>query len=262
MPEHTLPAYALAYGQGAHWIETDLVVTADHIAIALHDLTLDRTTNVQQVFAGRARDDGKHYAADFTYAEIRQLVTVERREQRFPHSTFGVPRFEDVLELVEGLNRTTGCRVGIYPELKAPARQPALARAVLEILAEYDLPVLIQSFDAAALKALQTDYPLVQLIGRDEVLDESRLDEIAIYADVIGPAKRLVYRNPAIVAWAHDRGLAVHAYTLSYDWLGEGFSSFADEVTTLTNLGVDAIFTDHPDKVLELVGADRRCSLN
>ena len=54
-PEHTLAAYALAYGQGAPWIEPDLVLSADGVPIALHDLTLDRTTNVAELFAGRAR---------------------------------------------------------------------------------------------------------------------------------------------------------------------------------------------------------------
>ena len=75
-PEHTLAAYALAYGQGAPWIEPDLVLSADGVPIALHDLTLDRTTNVAEVFAGRARMDGLHYASDFTTAELH---TVDRR---------------------------------------------------------------------------------------------------------------------------------------------------------------------------------------
>ena len=39
LPEHTLPAYALGFGQGAEWIEPDVMLTADGVAIALHDVT-------------------------------------------------------------------------------------------------------------------------------------------------------------------------------------------------------------------------------
>ena len=258
LPEHTLPAYALGYGQGAHWIEPDVVLTADGVPIALHDLTLNRTTNVAEAFPGRAREDCLHHAADFTYAEIQQLLVVESTPGRFPHKTFRVPRLAEVLDLVEGLNRTTGRRVGIYPELKDPALQPELADALLQTLAPYDLPVLIQSFDAKALAALETEHPKVQLIDWNEAVTESLLDRIASYAVGIGAPKELLLKAPNIVKQAHDRNLAVHVYTLRADRLGEGFESFADEVRALLDIGVDALFTDHPDQALALIGTDER----
>ena len=258
LPEHTLPAYALAYAQGAHWIEPDVVLTADGVPIALHDLTLNRTTNVAEAFPDRAREDGLHHAADFTYAEIQQLLAVESTPGRFPHKTFRVPRLADVLDLVEGLNRTTGRRVGIYPELKDPALQPGLAAALLQTLAPYDLPVLIQSFDAKALAALETEHPKVQLIDWNEAVSESSLDRIASYARGIGAPKALLLNAPNIVKQAHDRNLAVHVYTLRADWLGEGFESFADEIRALLDVGVDALFTDHPDQALALIDTDEK----
>ena len=258
LPEHTLPAYALAYGQGAHWIEPDVVLSADGVPIALHDLTLNRTTNVAEVFPERAREDGRHYAADFSYAEIRRLLVVDATPGRFPHATFQVPRLTDVLALVDGLNRTTGRRVGVYPELKDPAKQPGLAAAMLEALAAYDLPVLLQSFDAAALAALQTDHPRVQLIDWTETtISEQFLDEISAYAAGIGAPKALLLGNPAIIEQAHQRGLAVHVYTLRADFLDKGFKTFADEVTALAGIGVDAMFTDHPDQALAVLAASQ-----
>lgn len=255
LPEHTLPAYALAYGQGAHWIEPDLALSGDGVPIALHDLSLNRTTNVADAFPDRAREDGLHYAADFAYAEIRQLLVTESLPGRFPHASFRVPRFADVLALVDGLNRTSGRRVGIYPELKSPGVQPGLAAAFLEALAPYDLPVLVQSFDAAALAALQTEHPKVQLLDWNEAASEQRLDRIAAYAAGIGIHKSLLHEDSALAAKAHDRGLAVHAYTLRADFLGEGFDSFAEEVRALANLGADALFADHPDQALAALGS-------
>ncbi len=264
LPEHTLPSYALAYGQGAHWIEPDVVLTADGVAIALHDVTLDRTTDVAAVFADRARDDGQHYAADFSYAEIQRLRVIEPLRGRFPRAArgaaealvFQVPRFEALLDLVDGLNRATGRRVGVYPELKRPDLQPALGASVLKILAGYDLPVRIQSFDATALAALATDHPRVQLF-RKTPLDGAALDAAAGYAAAIGVSKELLRRQPALVNDAHRRNLAVHAYTLRADRLGDGFTSFADEVAAIVRLGVDAVFTDHPDQVLAILGAGK-----
>ncbi len=255
LPEHTLPAYALGHGQGAGWIEPDVVLTADGVAIALHDVTLDRTTDVAERYPDRAREDGRYYAADFTFAELERLRVVESRPGRFPHATFRVPRLTDVLDLVDGLNRTTGREAGVYPELKSPDVQPGLGDAVLAALAGYDLPTLIQSFDAAALAALVTDLPRVQLIASPRQLSPAGLDEIAVYAVAIGVPTILIYRDPAIVERAHERELAVHAYTLRADQLAPGFDSLAAEVQALIDAGVDAVFTDHPDQVLALAAA-------
>ena len=256
-PEHTLAAYALAYGQGAPWIEPDLALTADGVPIALHDLTLDRTTNVADVFTGRAREDGLHYALEFTHAELRRLTVVERRAGRFPHATLRIPTLKEALDLIDGLNQTTGRQVGVIPELKHPAKQPGLGEAALKILAGYNLPVRIQSFDAEALAALDTEHPRVLLIRQKAQLTPEGLDGISRWASGIGLPKAVFYstgtnpsHHPPVITLAHERNLAVYAYTLRADQLGEPFNRFADEVTSLARLGVDALFTDHPDQTL------------
>ena len=266
-PEHTLAAYALAYGQGAPWIEPDLILTADGVPIALHDLTLDRTTNVAEVFAGRARADGLHYAVDFTIGELQRLAMVERRTGRFPHVSSRIPTLKETLDLIDGLNQTTGRRVGVIPELKHPAMQPGLGDATLKVLAAYDLPVRIQSFDAEALAALDTEHPRVLLIRHEAQLTPQGLDGIARWASGIGlpksiltPAAASPSRHPPVISLAHERDLAVYAYTLRADQVGEPFTRFADEVTALAQAGVDALFTDHPDQALAaLQQAGLRC---
>ena len=56
-PEHTLEAYRLAIEQGADFVEQDLAVTKDGVLVCIHDLTLDRTTNVEEVFPTRFSED-------------------------------------------------------------------------------------------------------------------------------------------------------------------------------------------------------------
>jgi glycerophosphoryl diester phosphodiesterase len=148
LPEHTLEAKAMAYAMGADYIEQDVVMTKDDELIVIHDITLDRTTDVAEKFPGRARADGRHYAIDFTLAEIRTLalsegaymVNGERQQglqRAFPmgKSIFRIATLAEELELIQGLNVSTGRDIGIYPEIKSPefhlAEGKDLGRAVV-----------------------------------------------------------------------------------------------------------------------------------
>ena len=53
LPEHTLPAKALAYAMGADFLEQDVVATRDDELIVLHDLHIDRVSNVADVYLWR-----------------------------------------------------------------------------------------------------------------------------------------------------------------------------------------------------------------
>jgi glycerophosphoryl diester phosphodiesterase len=267
LPEHTLEAYALAYGMGADYIEQDLVMTKDRRFVALHDIHLESTTDVEQRYPKRHREDGRWYAADFTLAEIRTLSVHERLGKRFPvgKSAFRVPTMEEAVELIQGLNQSTGKNVGIYPELKGPTfhREAGfeVEQALLELLAKYgyvgpEARVYIQCFEADSLKRirheLKSDLPLIQLISNHKLQADQRteagLKAVAKYANGVGPSKNIVAKNPAFVSWAHAHGLAVHPYTMRNDDLSGDFKSPEEELTQfLTVYGVDGFFTDFPD---------------
>ena len=59
LPEHTLAAYAVAHAQGADYIEPDLARTRDGAFICLHDIHLEATTDVEERFPDRHREDGR-----------------------------------------------------------------------------------------------------------------------------------------------------------------------------------------------------------
>ncbi|WP_213133789.1 glycerophosphodiester phosphodiesterase [Citrobacter sp. FP75] len=195
LPEHTLPAKAMAYAQGADYLEQDLVMTKDDHLVVLHDHYLDRVTDVAERFPDRARKDGRYYAIDFTLDEIKSLkftegFDIENGKQvqtypgRFPmgKSDFRVHTFEDEIEFVQGLNHSTGKNIGIYPEIKAPwfhhQEGKDIAAKTLEVLKKYGYSdkqdkVYLQSFDVAELKRIKNelepkmgmDLNLVQLIA-------------------------------------------------------------------------------------------------
>jgi glycerophosphoryl diester phosphodiesterase len=268
LPEHTLPAYALAHGQGADFIEPDLVLTRDGVFICLHDVHLDATTDVAAVFPDRARADGRWYAADFTLEEVRRLRVHERLDRRFPRgaSSFTVPTFEEMIELVAGLNRTTGRRAGIYPELKAPAWHRAQGLAMeepfLALLRRHGIggdgapPIFVQCFEEEPLRELRrlgSTLPQVFLLGDSDAeparVDDAVLDRIATFASGIGPAKAMIERDPTLVERAHRRRLVVHPYTFRADDVPARYATFEDELAAFYGgFGVDGVFTDFPDR--------------
>jgi len=270
LPEHTLPAVAVAHTMGADYIEQDVVLTKDDHAIVVHDTILDRTTDVARRFPDRARNDGHFYAIDFNLSEIRQLRVGERRnevgvaryEERFPSQTeiLRIPTLKEEIQLIQGMNRSTGRNVGIYVELKEPGFHQQegkdLAGVVLEELRKYGYlnkhdQAFIQCFDADTLKSLrgQTLLSLVQLL-RDEKLSQLRAMAIGEYADVVGPSIADLAEVPDFVEFAHKAGLSVHPYTFRADQLPANMQSF-DELLDLfvAQMQVDGIFTDHPDLV-------------
>jgi glycerophosphoryl diester phosphodiesterase len=71
-PENTLPAFRLAADQGADWVEFDLQMTKDRQVVCLHDNSLERTTDVEELFPDRFRRSG-----DGTQSARRWMLRAE-----------------------------------------------------------------------------------------------------------------------------------------------------------------------------------------
>ncbi|UIA90207.1 glycerophosphodiester phosphodiesterase [Erwinia tracheiphila] len=198
LPEHTLEAKAMAYAQGADFLEQDLVMTKDDQLVVLHDHFLDRVTDVASRYPDRARKDGRFYAIDFTLAEIKTLKFTEgftmkngQRVQTFPgrfpmgKSDFRVHTFSEEIEFIQGLNHSTGKNIGIYPEIKAPwfhrREGKDISANVLDTLKKYGYTskndkVYLQCFDNNEIKRIKTELEpargmnlkLVQLIAHTD----------------------------------------------------------------------------------------------
>jgi glycerophosphoryl diester phosphodiesterase len=268
-PEHTIAAYTRAIEQGADFVEQDLAVTKDGILVCIHDLTLERTTNVRDVFPDRyttelagapqrtdaAAAPARHWLVnDFTLAEIKRLDAGSWFNPRFAGAT--VPTFQEAVDLVHG-------KAGMYPELKDPEfyrrrgiRTDVLLATALRkngLVANPKTPVIIQSFDDEALKHLARDLPQVPRVWLVDAASGARIDsadklrEIARWASGVAPNKAVVQAHPEIVQWAHALGLTVTAWTFAASTTT--FPSVRDEMAKfLYDLGVDAVFTNNPDQ--------------
>ncbi|WP_406828958.1 glycerophosphodiester phosphodiesterase [Microbulbifer sp. ARAS458-1] len=198
LPEHTLEAKTLAYAMRADYIEQDLVLSKDDHLIVMHDIYLDKVTNIRDVFPQRARQDGHFYVIDFTLEELKRLEVTgpflsgmgQTRPQfqgRFPlwQSHFQLATFAEELELIRGLNQSLGYNVGIYPEIKKPwfhhREGKDISRKVLQALKHHGYTtgadkVFLQAFDAEELQHIHTELmpqlemelPLIQLIAESD----------------------------------------------------------------------------------------------
>jgi glycerophosphoryl diester phosphodiesterase len=261
-PEHTLAAYMLALEQGADFVEQDLAVSKDGVLVCIHDLSLERTTNVEEVFPDRFVQEGNSGAAarrwpvhDFTLAEIKRLDAGSWFDKKFAGAR--VPTFQEAIDLVRD-------KAGLYPELKDPAfyrgRGVSPERLLADVLRKNALvenpktAVIVQSFDDTTLKNLAAELagvPRVFLVeGRsiDRVDSADKVRQIAAWATGIGPNKAIVATRPEVVTWAHAAGLTVTPWTFRSSSVGT-FPSVRDEMAKfLYDYGVDAVFTDNPDQ--------------
>ncbi len=292
LPEHTLEAVALAYGMGADFIEQDLVLTKDNIPVVLHDVHVDTVTDVARKFPDRKRDDGRYYAIDFTLAELKQLNVHERINHktgkvslpgRFPlnQSTFKIPTLEEELQLIAGLNKSTGKSVGIYPELKQPrwhrAQGHDLSAVVIPILQRYGYQTKadlcwVQCFELDEVRRVRHELGwngrLLLLLGSGKVTSQGiqfkevrspdDLPELAKTIDGIGPSLAAILgpdnQLTNLSADAHAQKLVLHPYTVRADRLPKGISSIEELHRLLfIEAGVDGVFTDFPDKTADFI---------
>lgn len=294
LPEHTLAAQAMAVGQGADFVEQDVVLSRDGVPLVLHDITIDTVTDVAMRFPDRARADGRFYAIDFDLAELRTLSVNERIDPetgepifsaRFPQGSggFSIATLEEAIDLVQGLEVSTGRSIGIYPEIKRPAwhrdQGQDISRIVVDLLtskgygAPDDSRLFLQCFDWSETQRIRNEIgyrgPLVQLIGRnhwpdaagtdyDTLLTPAGLESLARSVDGIGPFIGLVIdeggKPTELAEQVTSAGLDIHAYTLRADALPEWAPDMATLTTQLVDAGVDGLFTDHADQTLQALG--------
>ncbi|BAZ17221.1 glycerophosphoryl diester phosphodiesterase [Calothrix sp. NIES-4071] len=240
-PEHTLASYKLAIAQGADFIEPDLVATKDGVLVARHENALavlnadgslnntDTSTDVYQrtEFADRLTTkviDGRTvrgwFTEDFTLAEIKTLNAIERlpalRGTSFNNDKLQVPTLDEVIDLVQLVERETGRKIGIYPETKHPTYFASegkqidgtpintnLGQKLIDTLVAKNFTdpkrVFIQSFETGNLKELNdvimpnanVDIPLVQLFGgaNDRPYDLVVSGDTRTYGDLTKPSE-------------------------------------------------------------------------
>jgi len=226
-PENTLAAFRLAAEMGAKFIETDLQLTRDAKIVAMHDPSVDRTTN------GRGR------ISKMSLAELRGLDAGVKFLSADGKSYKGekVPTLDEILEFA----RTAD--VSLYLELKesqswgfeqslvgAIRRSGEMNRAII-ISFDPDSLAAVRRIEPTLMTGLLVDKPALALVEKT----------LAIGARQFLPRGDRV--TPEMIAAAHQADLRVVVWTVNE----------IEDLRTVIAMDVDGVITDYPDRLVQLL---------
>ncbi|AZM88648.1 MULTISPECIES: glycerophosphodiester phosphodiesterase [Streptomyces] len=241
-PENTLEAIDLAGRLGFDWVENDVQRTRDGELVVIHDDTLARTTDAEQVFPGRSPWRVK----DFTAAEIARLDAGSWFSPRFAGAR--VPTLREYMERV-GENRQK-----LLLEIKKPELYPGIEGETLDLLGRLGWldgdhvarRLVVQSFSADSVRIVHGLRPdlLTAFLGTPPVADLPRYAE---FTDRINP-----WHTTITADWV----AAVHGLTGAHGKAMEVDTWIVDDAATarkVRDMGVDGIITNAPDVVRNAV---------
>jgi glycerophosphoryl diester phosphodiesterase len=225
-PENTLAAFRKAVAMGATFIETDLQLSRDAHFVAIHDDSLDRTTN------------GQGLVHDQALAAIRKLDAGSWFGSEFAGER--IPTLEEILEFSKRND------VVFYLELK-PSGSWGGEHALISALRESGevARVVVISFDHAVLGSLRKIEPTLMTgalyDGKTPDLLKSALDvgarQLAVRGDLV---------TPALLEQAHKNDLQVVCWTVNHP----------AHIRLLMAAGVDGIMSDYPDRLVAALKKD------
>ncbi|MCC2506979.1 glycerophosphodiester phosphodiesterase [Bacillus cereus] len=230
-PEHTIAAYQLGQQMNGDYIEIDLQMTKDGHLVAMHDETLNRTTN------------GTGLVKEHTLEEIKQLNAGSLFNEKYPN--LAKKDFEDAkVPTLEEIIETFGNGANYYIETKSPDEYAGMEEKLLEIIKHYEISdnVIIQSFSEESLQkihSLDVTLPLVQLLPYKKAVQLTELEIKKYKTYCIGLGMNYKYIDSAYVKRIKKHGLEVHPFTVDNE----------KDMKKLLSWGVDGMFTNYPDRL-------------
>lgn len=221
-PENTFAAFRRAIAMGAGFIETDLQLSRDARFVAIHDATVNRTTN------------GQGAVHDLTLPELRRLDAGSWFGSVFAGER--IPTLEEILEFAKKHDvifylemKPTGSWGGEHALISALRESGEIARTV------------VISFDPVILAGVRKIEPTL-MTG---LLFEGQIGDPLEKALEIG-ARQIAMRGdlvtPRLLKAARERDLQVICWTVNHP----------AHMRLLVEAGVDGIISDYPDRLLEV----------
>lgn len=247
-PEHTLAAYRKAVEDGADALECDVRLTADGHLVCVHDRRVNRTSNgrgavsaleLSQLAAldfGSWKDREESPDWDPVPGDLTSVLTLERLLELVTEvrATVAAPaRHRDQApDPVGGTGRGPAAAPpqGVRP--RRPTRRRSLGRPCHELLRPLPAP-----------GPYSGPHPAHRL---PDAVPHPRLRDgrLPAGARIAGPGMRIVRNHPDYVRRLHGAGHRVHVWTVNEP----------EDVALCAELGIEAIITNRPKKVLAQLG--------
>lgn len=224
-PENTLAAIRRAAELGARAVEFDATVSAEGIALVMHDFNVERCS------------DGHGPVVLKTLEEVEKLDAGGWFDPRFAGEP--IPTLKHALEVV----RATDMMLNLEIKPTLGWEEPT-ARAVAQALRDswpLERPVLVSSMSPLALDAFRDLMPgvplglIVYAVPENwrQRLKDHHCHSLHCYRDFV---------TYDLVQDVHALDARLHVFTVNA----------LDTAKSLFAMGVDAVFTDHPENLLEL----------
>ena len=228
-PQNTLAAFLLAAEMGADGIELDVHLAADGEVVVIHDATVNATT------------DGAGHVSGMTVAELQELDAGGWFGDAFAGQR--IPTLQQVFDAV-------GHRLLINVEIKVePGAHPLAQEAeTVRLIEDNHLVerVIISSFSPKSLRRVHKLNPHIALgllYARIETRFSAWITRLLhVPYQALHPSFRMV--DAAYVENAHRQGYRVNVWTVNE----------VDDMQRMLDAGVDAIITNYPDVLGNLLG--------
>ncbi|MEV6837300.1 glycerophosphodiester phosphodiesterase family protein [Streptomyces sp. NPDC051133] len=243
-PENTLASIDKAARMGFTWVENDVQRTKDGTLVVIHDDSLQRTTNVKDVFPDRAPWKVK----DFTAAEIARLDAGSWFSPAYAGTR--VPTLQQYMRRIEHNHEK------LLLEIKNPELYPGLEQQTLKLLANegwldhaHAGRLVVQSFSADSVRTVHELKPAVTtaFLGMPSA---AQLQRYSAFVDLINPSYGSLSQSYVAAVHAfdgpHGKPLGVFAWTVND----------AATARKVAGLGVDGVITNKPDVVREALDSD------
>jgi len=231
-PENTLAAVRAAIEVTADMVEIDVTLSADGHIVVIHDETLARTT------------DGTGEVARLTLAELQQLDAGSWFDPSFAGEA--IPTLDQVLAEVDG-------RVLLNIEIKSEAVPREVVSKVASAVREHAMvdQVVVSSFSPIALEEMRSLAPEIRTAVLYNTTFHQGRDAVDIVtgvgASVFNIKRQRLTRKMLRRCRQHD--IPIGVYTVNEP----------RRMRRLVKKGLDAIFTDRPDLLIEILSpAPRR----
>lgn len=214
-PENSWTAFERAVSLGFRFMETDVRVTADGVAVAFHDPTTDRVTGRPGKLSATSWDELKQVPL----ADGRSIPLLEDLLAAWPEVAWNidVKQAEAVAPTIDALRRTRSQKRVLLAAFSG--RRSALAHA----LAGPEIATTAGRLTVGALLAAK-------------FVPGAKLHTRSVAAQVPIRRKGILILDRSFVEVCHRSHVAVHAWTIDE----------ADQIEKLLDLGVDGIMTDRP----------------